>query len=227
MSLQERLFGMRLLRGTVALGGVKHDVTVRRRKELHAHLRKVEAEFDDLVTLLIDSGGFTDRVDGTGVLTRQAALDLGIAGLAARASGVDVDLRRDHPHDAYETLRFLIPVEEGGDVRARLMVRAREIEQSLSILHQALEALPEGPIRAELPELLPPRSSALGWAEGWRGGCLHWVETDALGGLARVKVTDPSFANWPGLVQAVPGNILPDFPVINKSFNLSYSGNDR
>ena len=78
-----------------------------------------------------------------------------------------------------------------------------------------------------LPDALPAASSALGWAEGWRGECLHWVRTDAQGRLDRVKVTDPSFKNWPAIVRAVPGNIVPDFPVINKSFNLSYSGNDR
>jgi Ni,Fe-hydrogenase III large subunit len=74
---------------------------------------------------------------------------------------------------------------------------------------------------------LPARASALGWVEAWRGPCTHWVATDGRGEITRVKVTDPSFLNWPGLVHAVPGNIIPDFPVINKSFNLSYSGNDR
>jgi Ni,Fe-hydrogenase III large subunit len=107
------------------------------------------------------------------------------------------------------------------------MIRAREIEQSLAILHQVLETIPLTPLVASLPGQLPPRSSALGWVEAWRGPCLHWVSTDARGELDRVKITDPSFLNWPGLVHAVPGNIVPDFPVINKSFNLSYSGNDR
>jgi Ni,Fe-hydrogenase III large subunit/Ni,Fe-hydrogenase III component G len=227
VAIQERLFESRLLRGTVALGGVRCDLTVGRRRELIAHLGALESAFSELVTLLIDSGTFTDRVDETGTLSTQAARDLGVVGMAARASGVDLDLRRDHPHDAYAGLRFTVPVEQGGDVRARLMVRAREVEQSVSILRQALEGLPEGGVAAPLPDALPPRASALGWAEGWRGECLHWVSTDDEGRLARVKVTDPSFKNWPGLVQAVPGNILPDFPVINKSFNLSYSGNDR
>jgi Ni,Fe-hydrogenase III large subunit len=90
-----------------------------------------------------------------------------------------------------------------------------------------LETLPEGGVESPLPEALPACTSALGWAEGWRGECLHWVETDDQGRLARVKVTDPSLKNWPALARAVPGNIVPDFPVINKSFNLSYSGNDR
>jgi Ni,Fe-hydrogenase III large subunit/Ni,Fe-hydrogenase III component G len=225
--LQERLFGSRLLRGTVALGGVKFDLTGEHRKELLLHFERLEREFDGLVTQLIDSGTFTDRVDRTGILATQVARELGVVGVAARASGLDLDLRRDQPHDAYSGLRFLVPVEDGGDVRARLMVRAREVEQSLSILRQVLEGLAEGAVLSPLPDALPAGSSALGWAEGWRGECLHWVQTDDRGRLARVKVTDPSFKNWPALARAVPGNIVPDFPVINKSFNLSYSGNDR
>jgi Ni,Fe-hydrogenase III large subunit/Ni,Fe-hydrogenase III component G len=227
VSLQERLFGSRLLRGTVAIGGVKTDLTAAGREELLAHLGRLKKDFESLVTLLIDSGSFTDRIDGTGVLSTEAARDLGVTGLAARASGLDEDLRRDHPHDAYDAFAFVVPVEEGGDVRARLMVRAREVEQSIGILGQALGALPDTPLRTTPPAQLPAFSAALGWAEGWRGPCLHWVETDAYGTLTRVKVTDPSFRNWPGLAHAVPGNIIPDFPVINKSFNLSYSGNDR
>jgi Ni,Fe-hydrogenase III large subunit len=107
------------------------------------------------------------------------------------------------------------------------MVRAREVEQSIAILQQALGSLPDSPLRKAPPAELPGFSAALGWAEGWRGPCLHCVETDAHGVLSRVKVTDPSFKNWPALALAVPGNVIPDFPVINKSFNLSYSGNDR
>jgi Ni,Fe-hydrogenase III large subunit len=160
-------------------------------------------------------------------LGNQAARDLGIIGMAARASGIDADLRRDHPHDAYSSLAFEIPVERGGDVRARLMVRAREVEQSIRIVSQALDILPDTPLRSAMPRALPADATALGWAEAWRGPCLHWVATDERGQLTRVKITDASFLNWPGLAHAVPGNIIPDFPVINKSFNLSYSGNDR
>jgi Ni,Fe-hydrogenase III large subunit/Ni,Fe-hydrogenase III component G len=227
LRLYERLFGTRLLRTTVALGGVKRDLSSAGRDALRVHLDRLERDFDDLIALLIDSGSFTDRVDGTGILTNQAARDLGIVGMAARASGVDADMRRDHPHDAYEGLRFEVPVEDGGDVRARLMVRAREVEQSFRILAQVLQALPETELQASLPRRLPASSSALGWVEAWRGPCVHWVATDERGELGRVKITDPSFVNWSGLVHAVPGNIIPDFPVINKSFNLSYSGNDR
>lgn len=225
--LYERLFGTRLLRGTIAFGGVKQDLTDEGAEALRRHLRVLETEFDSLITLLIDSGSFTDRVDTTGVLSHQVARDLGIVGMAARASGVDTDLRRDHPHDAYSSLTFEVPVESGGDVRARLMVRAREVEQSFRIVRHALAILPETPLRAAMPDVLPADATALGWAEAWRGPCVHWVGTDERGQLTRVKITDPSFLNWPGLTHAVPGNIIPDFPVINKSFNLSYSGNDR
>jgi Ni,Fe-hydrogenase III large subunit/Ni,Fe-hydrogenase III component G len=225
--LNGQLFGSRLLRRTIAFGGVARDLGVDGCEILRAHLHRFEQEFDELVSVLIDAGTFTDRVDGTGTLTNQAGRDLGIVGMAARASGIDADLRRDHPTDAYEGIRFEVPVEEGGDVRARLMVRAREIEQSLRIVHQVLDTLPPGDLLARMPRQLPGRSSALGWAEGWRGPCTHWVATGERGEIARVKITDPSFLNWPGLAIAVPGNIIPDFPVINKSFNLSYSGTDR
>jgi len=225
--LQDELFGTRLMRGVVAFGGVTRDLPPHACDRLRAHLRMYERAFDELITLLIDAGTFTDRVDGTGILGNQAARDLGVVGMAARASGVDTDFRRDHPHDAYAGLRFDVPVEEGGDVRARLMIRAREVEQSLLILRQVLDAMPDTAIATTVPDQLPPRAAALGWVEAWRGPCTHWIATDDRGEIARVKVTDPSFLNWPGLVHAVPGNIVPDFPVINKSFNLSYSGNDR
>lgn len=223
----DRVFGTRLLRGTVAVGGVARDLLPGGCDTLRAHLRAFEKEFESLFGLLVDAGTFTDRVDGPGTLTRQAAQDLGIVGVAARASGIDADLRRDHPHDAFARLRFTVPVEDGGDVRARLMVRAREIQQSLALVHQVLGDLPESPCRVPVPAQLPARASALGWVEAWRGPCTHWVATDDRGVIARVKITDPSFLNWPALVHVMPDNIIPDFPVINKSFNLSYSGNDR
>jgi Ni,Fe-hydrogenase III large subunit/Ni,Fe-hydrogenase III component G len=228
--LQDSLFGTRLLRGAIALGGVARDLLPEGIDALRAHLRSFEGKFDKLIQMLIDAGTFTDRVDGTGILTGEAARSLGVTGMAGRASGIDTDFRRDHPYDGYEGVPFEVAVEEGGDVRARLMVRAREVEQSLVIVRRVLDTMPSAdgaPLVAPIPQQLPSNRCALGWVEAWRGPCVHWVATGATGELARVKVTDPSFLNWPGLVHAVPGNIIPDFPVINKSFNLSYSGNDR
>ena len=129
--------------------------------------------------------------------------------MAARASGIDADLRRDHPHDAYDGLRFEVPVEDGGDVRARLMVRAREVEQSFASCTARSTCSPTRRCGRRMPEALPADSAALGWAEAWRGPCVHWVATDERGRLTRVKITDPSFLNWPGLAHAVPGNIIP------------------
>ena len=227
VSTYDLVFGTRLLRGTIAVGGVTRDLLPAGRDLLRARLRAFGAAFEDLFAVLVDAGTFTDRVDGPGTLTRQAAQDLGTVGIAARASAIDADLRRDHPHDAYARLQFTVPVEDGGDVRARLMIRAREIEQSLALLYQVLDDLPDTPWIASVPDQLPSSASALGWVEAWRGPCIHWVATNAHGAITRVKVTDPSFLNWPALVHVMPGNIIPDFPVINKSFNLSYSGNDR
>ena len=228
--LQDEIFGTRLMRGVVGLGGIRRDIAPNGFDTLRRHLDRFETEFDSLISLLIDAGTFTDRVDGTGILTTQAARDLGIVGVAARASGVDTDFRRDHPHDEYDALHFKVPVEAGGDVRARLMVRAREVEQSLWIVRQMIDRTSragERLLTAPMPRQLPARAAALGWVEAWRGPCTHWIATDERGEIARVKITDPSFINWPAIVQAAPGNIVPDFPVINKSFNFSYSGNDR
>ena len=123
-----------------------------------------------------------------------------------------------------------MPVEEGGDVRARLMVRAREVEQSIcDPASRCSQALPDSPLRAPRCRDTLPAGARRRWAgpRRWRGPCLHWVATDDQGELSAGEGHRPELPNWPGLVQAVPGNIIPDFPVINKSFNLSYSGNDR
>ena len=178
--LQDQLFGTRLLRGTIALGGVTATCRRRRATRFARTCKSSRSSSTNLISLLVDAGTFTDRVDGTGVLSQQAARDLGIVGMAARASGVDGDLRRDHPNDAYEGLRFDVPVEEGGDVRARLMVRAREIEQSLVILHRSSARCPTHRSRRPCPTDCPP-AGALGWVEAWRGPCTHrWRRTTAV-----------------------------------------------
>jgi Ni,Fe-hydrogenase III large subunit len=135
-------------------------------------------------------------------------------------------LRRDLPHAFYDEVKFTVPVFGEGDVQCRLAVRREEVGQSLGIIRQALEKLPAGPLCAELGEL-PADRVGLGYVEGWRGEIFHWVRTAPGNRLARCKVKDPSLQNWPALTEAILGNIIPDFPVVNKSFNLSYSGTDR
>ncbi|HEX7395793.1 MAG TPA: hypothetical protein VF313_12775, partial [Anaerolineaceae bacterium] len=163
--------------------------------------------------------------EGTGRLTLKTAVDHGVVGYVARASGMDVDVRRDHPFAAYPMLKFKVPFFDTGDVRARTMVRVEEVRESVSLIQQALAKLPNGPITRPLGKL-PAWGLAFGMVEGWRGAILHWIMADGQGKLYRVKVKDPSFVNWPALPFAMLKNIVPDFPLCNKSFNQSYSGND-
>ncbi len=136
-----------------------------------------------------------------------------------------MDVRRDHPFAAYDRLSFRVPVFESGDVRARTLVRVEEARESVKLIRQAVDHLPPGPLTVPLP-VLPPFAPAFSMVEGWRGAIVHWVMGGADGRLSRVKVMDPSFLNWRPLSYALLKNIVPDFPLCNKSFNQSYSGND-
>jgi Ni,Fe-hydrogenase III large subunit len=147
-------------------------------------------------------------------------------GVGGRASGIDLDVRRDHPYAAYSHMSWRVPVYQEGDVLRRMKVRMDEVSESIGIVRAALDHLPGGPYRAPVGAIEPGRC-ALGAVEGWRGEILYWVRTAPGNRIERCKVKDPSLNNWPALVEAVQGNIIADFPVINKSFNLSYSGTDR
>jgi Ni,Fe-hydrogenase III large subunit/Ni,Fe-hydrogenase III component G len=149
-----------------------------------------------------------------------------VVGVGGRASGVDLDVRRDHPYAAYGAMDFRVPVYEDGDVLHRMEVRIDEVRESIAIIRSAMAQLPEGAYRAPVHEV-PAGRCALSAVEGWRGEILHWVRTAGGNRLERCKIKDPSINNWPAVVEAVQGNIIADFPVINKSFNLSYSGTDR
>jgi Ni,Fe-hydrogenase III large subunit len=175
--------------------------------------------------MALDSALVLDRLHATGVLANQTARDLQVCGLAARASGIDADTRRDHPYAAYEELKFKVPVFQEGDVWARMMVRVEEVRESASLIEQVLEGLPAGSA-CDLVGALRPDTQAFAVVEGWRGPIWHWMSSGTAGDVVRVKVKDPSFSNWPALNQAILGNIVPDFPLCNKSFNLSYAGND-
>ncbi len=222
----ELLTGNRLLRGMACLGGVRFDFDSGQLQALAELLAALKPEFASLVELLRESSGTRDRLETTGVLKPEVARDLGVVGLAARASGIDRDLRRDFPHAFYDQVNFTVPVFAEGDVQHRLVVRREEIYQSLAIIQQVLAKLPTGSLRAEIGEL-PAERVGLGYVEGWRGEIFHWIRTAPGNRLARCKVKDPSLQNWPALTEAILGNIIPDFPVVNKSFNLSYSGTDR
>jgi Ni,Fe-hydrogenase III large subunit/Ni,Fe-hydrogenase III component G len=221
LRLNEHVTGHRLLRGAIGIG----DATVTRlpdRTELAAIVEDVE----DIVDLALGHSVVRDRFTGTAVLTREQAADLGTLGYVARASGVDVDARRDHPTLAAE---FSRPAHQhtGGDVLARFCMRAEEITESAAMITALVDLL--GHVRPaaspHVPATETPRSG-VGIVEGWRGTIVHRVELAADGTVTRLKIVDPSFFNWPALPVALADTIVPDFPLVNKSFNLSYAGND-
>jgi len=226
VGLNEKLTGSRVLRGMVAIGGLRRDWQPAQVEVIERTLAAVEREFSDLVTIVQSSNSARDRFERTGILRPEKASVLGIVGVAGRASGVNLDIRRDHPSAAYRHLTINVPVYQEGDVRRRLQVRIDEVAEAIQIIRAAVERLPGGKFRAPAKPILPGRC-ALSAVEGWRGEIIHWIRTGEDNRLERCKVKDPSINNWPALVEAVEGNIVPDFPVINKSFNLSYSGTDR
>ncbi len=226
LCVNEDLTGSRLLRGVVCPGGLRRPLDRLRVRQAIDELARFEREFDTLMDLIESSDSTRDRLERTGVLHPDKARDLGIVGVAGRASGQDLDVRRDHPYAAYDSLPLDVPVYREGDVLRRMQVRVDEIRQSFALVRAAAQRLEDGPHRVSMPPL-PADRCALGIVEGWRGEILYWVRTSSENRIARCKVKDPSLNNWPALVEAVQGNIVPDFPVINKSFNLSYSGTDR
>jgi Ni,Fe-hydrogenase III large subunit/Ni,Fe-hydrogenase III component G len=222
----EQLTGNRLLRGMACLGGVRFDFDSGQVQALLQLVADLRPDFDSVVRLIEESSSTLDRLEHAGVLQPELARDFGVVGIAGRASGFDHDLRRDFPHAAYGQVKVNVPVYEAGDVEHRMQVRIDEVRESLSLIEQFVAGLPGGPWRVELGQL-PPDRVALGYVEGWRGEIFHWIRTAPGNRLARCKVKDPSLQNWPALSEAILGNIIPDFPVVNKSFNLSYSGTDR
>ncbi len=223
LRLNKRLTGHRLLRGTLVPGGVRSDLPPG--VDVVSELRQALADFDEIVEISLGNTLVLDRLEGTGQLTPQIARDHGVLGFVARASGLDQDARRDQPFAAYDALSFDVPVLDSGDVKARTLVRVREARESVKLIAQAVEGLPAGPL-SSAPEALPPLEPAFAMVEAWRGRIIHWIMTDRHGRLERVKILDPSFLNWRPLSYALLKNIVPDFPLCNKSFNQSYSGND-
>lgn len=225
LRLNKQLTGNRLLRGGIVPGGVRQDLPGD--LDLPAELDTLLQDFNEVVEICLRNTILMDRLEGAGKLTRQTAADHGVLGYIARASGIDVDARRDHPFAAYGELQlpWKVPVYESGDVYARTMVRVEEVRESVSLIREAFHRLPVGALSVPLGPL-PDFEPAFGIVEGWRGAIVHWVMADDRGRMFRVKVKDSSFVNWPALSYALLKNIVPDFPLCNKSFNQSYSGND-
>ena len=225
LRLNARLTGHRLLRGAVVPGGVAGPIATAELEPAAREAERVVAEFVDIARLSLDNTMVLERLQGTGRLTTRTAQEMQVVGMVARASGIDADARRDAPFATYGALPLQVPVYETGDVWARTMVRIEEARQSAALIGEAARRAAPGAVFAA-PGPLRAGAHATGLVEGWRGPIWHWVLAAGADTLARVKVVDPSFRNWPALEYAVLNNIVPDFPLCNKSFNLSYSGND-
>jgi len=223
LQLNETLTGSRYLKGVNAPGAISVKPGEDRKRALAEGIKKIRADFTEVVNILYSTVSFMDRVDTTGVLRRNTAEDLGVTGLAGRASGIPMDLRSFFSAE-YKAAGFKMSVEQPGDCLSRLKVRVAEFEESCRLIELFVNKLSSQDVPCvQVPERA---GQALGYAEGWRGPVLYWLKTDASGRIERCKIVDASFHNWQGLSYAVLGNIVPDFPLCNKSFDLSYSGND-
>jgi Ni,Fe-hydrogenase III large subunit len=225
LRLAHQGFGHRLTMDCVVPGGVAADVDSLLAEQLQRQCDAIEAQVRVLAAIYESHAGLQDRFATTGIVTPALAAQLGLTGLAGRASGRPADLRVDQPWAPYDALHVHAALHEKGDVAARVAVRFHETFESLRLIRDLCRRLPPGPVRAQIA---PPQQASVGagWVEGWRGEVLVALELGAGGSIRRCHCHDPSWQNWPALEHAVIGNIVPDFPLINKSFNLSYSGAD-
>ncbi len=228
MQMNERLTGSRFLRGVNTIGGVTAaEITPAIASGLDGELDELLRDFTEVRDVALESHSLLNRLKNTGVLDARAARDHGVIGVAGKAVGFAVDARVDYPYAAYENLTLEVATEDGGDVYARFTVRVKEVQSSIGLIRQALRNLPpRGDVDVPSARELRKNSFSVGIVEGWRGDIVYLIATDARGEVSRVAVRDPSFLNWTALGYAAVGNVVPDFPLINKSFNLSYSGND-
>jgi Ni,Fe-hydrogenase III large subunit/Ni,Fe-hydrogenase III component G len=226
LALAQTLTGNRRQRWYILPGGVARDLDNARRREMIQGLSHLHAQVRRNVPLILENPGVLDRMEGCGRLSPALARDFGILGPAGRASGCRYDARIAFPHAIYPTGAPVPARRVEGDVLARARVRADEIESSMAIIRTLLEGLPDSAVCVAIGEALPASDVGIGVVEAWRGELIHWITTNSAGGIARYAIKDASLNNWTGLAIAARGNLIGDFPLCNKSFNLSYSGND-
>lgn len=221
----QALFGHRLLMDQIVVAGVRHDIDKAGAAEIGADCQHLHAELDQLLPILRTNTSLRGRLFDTGILSADQARDLGCLGFVARASGIAFDLRTAQAYHPYDRLHVGQPLQQPGDVAARLFQRAEEILVSLDLIGQVLASLPDGPIA--VPWQTPAAGAAgIGMVEGWRGEIMTLLRFDNEGRIARFFPRDPSWFNWLALTHLIDGNIVPDFPVCNKSINGSYAGVD-
>ena len=225
LAVSDELFGHRLMMDEIVPGGVCRDITAEGARAVLAMLDETEPRFAEVVRYYDDTPSLLDRTRTTGIVSNELVVQWAAGGHVGRASGRSFDARRDLAYPPYDRLSFEVPVLTAGDVDARVWVRVREVEASIKLLRGWLAWLPAGAVRASVPALGEPREG-VAVSEAFRGDVLVWLRLDADGKVARCHVRDASWFQWPLLEAAIEGNIVADFPLCNKSFNCSYSGQD-
>ncbi|MGH6618625.1 MAG: NADH-quinone oxidoreductase subunit C [Alphaproteobacteria bacterium] len=216
-------FGHRFMRDRIVPGGVASDMAAGSTDILHGLVAGLRQRFPKLVELYDKTTSLQDRTVATGIVKPPLARQYGAGGFVGRASGRPFDARRTLGYPPYDELRFDVPVLDRGDVDARVWIRIREVEQSMSLVEQILRGMPGGPIVTGLPSRA---GEGMALVEGFRGDVLAWLRIGGDGKVVRCHLRDPSWFQWPLVEAAVEGNIVADFPLCNKSFNCSYSGHD-
>jgi Ni,Fe-hydrogenase III large subunit len=225
LNLLMSLSGNRYGRGLIRPGGARFDLPAGMADEIRTRLQALAEELEPVGHLMLKNASVQARLEGVGVVPRQTCVDLGLVGVVARACEVRRDVRHDHPYGLFRFAHIPVATAWAGDVLARTLVRWLEVQRSLAFVIDQVAALPRGGIRVECGPVRPGEL-VVSLEEGWRGEIAHVVITDDVGRVRRHKVVDPSFHNWSALAAAMPGNQISDFPLCNKSFNLSYAGHD-
>jgi Ni,Fe-hydrogenase III large subunit len=218
--------GSRFGKGLIRAGGVNFDIDLKLAGQLKTTLDKVYKDVELMSETMLSQASVLSRVEKTGIVEMEKALEIGMVGPAARASGVAIDVRQDHPYGMYLYSSVHKISLQSGDVFARAYIRYVEIKQSIRFILEQLDGLSEENNISNKVGALSSESFVVSMTEGWRGEVVHTVITDKEGNISRYKIKDPSFNNWYGLALAVRDNGVSDFPLCNKSFNLSYCGND-
>lgn len=219
-----RLCGTRYWRGAAVPGGLRSDLDSSKVAEFAEAIARASRDFSKIARMIVDTPSIQNRFETAGILSQEAARDLAVVGPVARASGIDLDVRRDHPYGYYRKHPMEVPVTHYGDVMARARIRIAEAAISAQLIQETAQSLPGG--SAFTPATCQAHIQGFSAVESPRGELCYWVEAQG-GRVTRCHIKSPSFQNWPAMPLAVAGNIIADFPLINKSFNLSYSGCDR
>jgi len=218
--------GNRLAKGLIRAGKINYPFTQILAKRLLNLLTEYEADFNEISAKLFNLPSALNRMEGIGVISNKQAITMGTVGMVARTSGLNRDIRSSHPYNLYQKLDHQPILKHSGDVYARAELRIDEIAQSISYIRKLLNNIPKFKKPENYQFVSPANTFAISLTEGWRGEICHCAITDDKGELQAYKIKDPSHHNWMALAQAVRKNEISDFPICNKSFNLSYCGHD-